>query len=687
MISHRLWWQMPLRIIQFNLQLKDAPLMDAEKIACESEEMGANVITINAGGIAAWYPSKVKFHHVNEYMPDGRDILREILDACHARNIKVIARFDFAMAEDYIYHQNPQWFARKPDGSLISRGNDRPGLWRRLYLTCINNGFQNEEVGLAVINEILDNYNDVDGIFWNGGYSTPCWCGVCQEKYLKKYGKQIPEHASDFESDWLASCNTECTQKYWDLMRTKAPDKLFTRYYFPFKLDLGSNMTLPADNINERSKTGNMLCTEAQDVLSLGQKNLPEWSEPAIRMKMGRTIEGLPSPIGIIHTCPGMDWRHVGLPVPEFLYWSAQVKANGGAHWSTLTGFCDTIEDKRILDGVTQLNRMIKKVEDDMDEAKCVSQVLLLCDDGTYVQGWADGLLSNHIEFDMMAHYQFDLEKMKRYPVVVIPKGFAFPEEAGRLFEEYVAGGGHLVVEGTSGTELSPILHLLGVKGQVVCSEQMVATYQRIEPAGNVLRTRLGETNLVPLRGRIGLCVPKSDVEIYATWVPPFAPADSVGAPPERASLPAAQTQVPLCLISKFKNGKVMYLPYEPGRLFKEYGIDDFCLLIGAYIDIMLGEKKQLEVDAPHGVQISAFKKDNLYLLHFVNGVGQRPLKENIPCHNIKFSLKLESNQQVKDVSARISGQVVSYEVSNGILTVKLAELGVWDMVRVELIP
>lgn len=684
MSSTTLWWQKPLRIIQFNLQVKDAPLMDADKIVRECKELGGNAMTINAGGIAAWYPSKVRFHHVNEYMAEGRDILYELIEASHARDIKIMARIDFAMAEDYIYHQNPQWFVRDPDGSPISKGNDRPGLWRKLYLTCINGGYQNESVGLVVMNEILDKY-DVDGIFWNGGYSKPCWCGICQDKYMNKYGKPLPKAISEFEPDWLSSCNTECTRKYWDLMRTKAPDKLFTRYYFPFKIDYGGNVRLPADNINERSQTGNMLCTEAQDVLSHGKNNLPEWSEPAIRMKMGRTLAGFPSPIGIIHTSPGLDWRHVGLPVPEFLFWSAQIIANGGNHWTSLTGFCDTMEDKRILGGVSHLNGMIQQVEEDMHEATCASQVLLLCDDGTYVQGWADGLISNHIEFDMMAHYQFDLEKMRQYPVAIIPKGFAFPEGSGSLIEEYVAGGGHLIVEGTSGSELRPVLHLLGIEGPIVCSEPLVAAYLRMEPAGNDLRTQLGETALVPLRGKIGFSVPKPGTEVYATWVPPFAPADSVGAPPERASLPAAKTEVPLCTVSKFKQGKVMFLSYEPGRLFKEYGLVDFSRLIGAYADIMLGERKRLKVEAPQGVQVSVFRKDNLIMLHFINGVGHRPLKENVPCHNIRFSLKLEPDQQVEDVTARISNQPVSYQVGKGVLTAELGILEVWEMIRIEL--
>jgi methylmalonyl-CoA mutase cobalamin-binding subunit len=42
--------------------MKDAHLMDAEKMAREAEEMGANTITMNAGGIVAWYPSRVKYH-------------------------------------------------------------------------------------------------------------------------------------------------------------------------------------------------------------------------------------------------------------------------------------------------------------------------------------------------------------------------------------------------------------------------------------------------------------------------------------------------------------------------------------------------------------------------------------------------------------------------------------------------
>ena len=59
--------------------------MDPEKIARETQEMSANVVVMNVGGIYAWYDSKVKYHHINEYLPKGRDLLEELIVAFHKR--------------------------------------------------------------------------------------------------------------------------------------------------------------------------------------------------------------------------------------------------------------------------------------------------------------------------------------------------------------------------------------------------------------------------------------------------------------------------------------------------------------------------------------------------------------------------------------------------------------------------
>lgn len=682
-MSIQQWWQKPLRIIQYNLQQKDAPLMNPEKIAQETVELGANCITINAGGIVAWYPSKVAFHHINEYMGE-RNILKELLDACHAKGIKVIARFDFLVAQDDIYQQNPHWFARTVEGAPIIAGAERPGQWNLLYMTCPNGGYQNEEVAVPVINEILKEY-DVDGYFWNGGYSIPCWCDVCKEKYLNRYGKPIPKDIKDFEADWLSSINTITMQKIWNLISEKAPEKAFVRYNFPFGLSHGGERT-PPDNIVERMKCGNMVCTEAQDILSNGREKLPAWNMGMTYMKMAQKIEGIPAPVLIIHTCPGMDWRHTSLPVPEFRYWSAQALASGSNLWFSMTGFADVIPDKRILESITEINQIKMIVDREMEGALCESPILLLCDDsGDYAQGWATALNRIHVEFDMISGYLLTSKKIKDYSLVIIAKKFAYPKEADLIFEEYVANGGFLIVEGTSGTDIKPVLPLLGVKGQVTASEQLEATYMRIEPKADILQKKIGNNDLIQLRGRVGFCVPNEASKVYTTWVPPFAPTFFAGLPPERASLPMPYTKVPLCIVSNYKNGRVMFLPYEPSMLIEKYGLLDMYNAIDGYIDMMLGDRRNVKFLVPYGVMTSVFRKDSKWMIHFVNGIGQRPLMENIPCHHIGFSINLKPEQSVRSVKAVVSQKKLKYEVKDSTLSVDIAELNFYEMICVEL--
>jgi hypothetical protein len=380
---------------------------------------------------------------------------------------------------------------------------------------------------------------------------------------------------------------------------------------------------------------------------------------------------------------PGMDWRHVGLPAAELLYWSAQVAAHGGQYWATLTGVCDTNTDKRMLGALSQINGMIKKIEEDMDGAVTAAKVLLLCDD-KHMFGWADALFRSHVEFDVMTDYQFDAGIIARYPVVIIPKGFAYTPETGGHLEEYVSCGGHLIVEGTSGMELAPVLKLLGIEGTVVCSESMGAAYLRIEEPGKYLREAVGETDLVPLRGKVGFCTAKRDSLVYATWVPPFAPLDVAGAPPERASLPAANTPVPLCIAGNYGKGRVLFLPYEAGKLNYELGMKDFVSLIGAYTKLMLGDTQVVDFHVPQDVMTSVYQKDKFLLIHLINGIGQRPLKETAPCHDLGISLKVPAGTKVKQVSARISERPVACEVKEDRLKISLDYLDVWDMIRIE---
>ena len=57
------WWQdNRLRLIQTNLREIDAN-MDVDRLIRELKRYSANVLMMNAGGISAFYPTKLKYHH------------------------------------------------------------------------------------------------------------------------------------------------------------------------------------------------------------------------------------------------------------------------------------------------------------------------------------------------------------------------------------------------------------------------------------------------------------------------------------------------------------------------------------------------------------------------------------------------------------------------------------------------
>lgn len=198
------WWHKPLRIIQYNLQMKDTPLMDAEKIARETEEMGGNAVVINVADSVVWYKTAVHFQKINPYLPEDRDWLQEMIDAFHKRGIKVFARGAFMGFEEETYYQKPQWAKRRPDGSPVMIGNERPGEWFRLYSPCPNSGFVYESGYYSIAAEAFKKY-DLDGAFWlnANAASCKCYCDHCKKLYRETYGEEMPDDPTKLNPLWV----------------------------------------------------------------------------------------------------------------------------------------------------------------------------------------------------------------------------------------------------------------------------------------------------------------------------------------------------------------------------------------------------------------------------------------------------------------------------------------------------
>jgi hypothetical protein len=148
-------------------------------------------VCLSAGGVTAFYPTKVPYHYRSPYLGDG-DMFGDLARACRAMGIRVMARVDpHAMRADALA-AHPEWVARNADGTPKRHPTDA-----ELYLTCPNGAVTFEWMP-AILKEIVSDY-PVDGIFgnrWAGGAGM-CHCATCTAGFRKASGQAIPASLGD----------------------------------------------------------------------------------------------------------------------------------------------------------------------------------------------------------------------------------------------------------------------------------------------------------------------------------------------------------------------------------------------------------------------------------------------------------------------------------------------------------
>lgn len=82
-------------------------------------------------------------------------------------------------------------------------------------------------------------------------------------------------------------------------------------------------------------------------------------------------------------------------------------------------------------------------------------------------------------------------------------------------------------------------------------------------------------------------------------------------------------------------------------------------------------------MQAPAGVQATVFSKGNRWIVHLINGVGERPLCDNVPLYGLSFRLRTE--RPVAGIRALIDDVPVEFFWENGVVCVKIERLEVWN--------
>ena len=428
------WWKANnLRLIQVNLPAYEAATLNPDSLVKDLVDHSANTLIINAGGIMAFYPSKLPFHYINPYMQ--KNMLGDVVKKCHANNIRVIVRFDFSRAHESIFKQHPDWFYISPKGERIINTD--------MYVVSINAPYVQEKA-FDIIGEVIDNYA-IDGVFLNmPGYQTRNayegkYHGIDQNEYDKK---AFLDYAGlDLPGD------------------EKKDDSVFQKYQ-AFKKETIEDW---AKRLQEliRSKNKNIaLCTYLDKYVDIirheSQTNsLPYWPYSASD-NVGNAGNSYPDHIISNASIQQISFqsRYNAVEPEEVAIRLYENIANGSGLDISLMGDMRGYEDERNFAVIKKIYALHKKFEPWFGRYRSPAEIAVIAP-GTWPSGDAMQeyrgvmlmLKEAHIPFDIIEDAQIAnrAERIKQYKLIILPDITYASTEVVNTLKEASRGGSHLI--------------------------------------------------------------------------------------------------------------------------------------------------------------------------------------------------------------------------------------------------
>lgn len=661
------WWQgQRWRLVQTNLREIDMRDISADRVVADLQALEANVLMINAAGIIASYPTKLPFHFQSPYLTG--DSLHDILDACHAAGIRVIARTDFSKVRRPIFEQHPDWAYRTAEGEIVDYNGD--------VHVCINSPYQ-QFYALLIIEELLETH-DFDGIFFNmGGYQTRdysgnyygiCHCQHCRARFADLYGKPLPraENLDDpIYRDYLefkARTLTEHHQKVYRFIAGRWPD-----------VCIANHTEFRRGFIRQESNT-------ALD------RPLPHWQYSASDNTKW-AVGSYPQMVSSNTTVDFIDfpYRHVAVSPYQQALRLAQNLANGGALDYYLIGRLDNHEDRSGFEVVRDLFHYHAAHEDAYRGLESLADVLLLKADvnqGEY-RGWFRCLTEAHIPFDVVRLGAASDAVLKRYSLVVAPGVDTLDDDLAARLDDFVAHGGTLLATGLTGSRdlfhnprPRPVLRCLGIEEVLAVRQATRSSYLKF--VDKIGFRRFGATDLVYVEGPYVYARYAKAAQRRMQLIPPH----NFG-PPERCYYDLVVDH-PGFVVHPYGQGRAITVPWLPGTLFHRQGHLNtawFCmdLLEGvAGVDSIAG-------NLPPQVEVTLMgqRARGIWLIHLVNGSGHFGNSFYSPLTLHDLTLRISQVPEPEEVTGLRAGCSFPYVWDKGILTVRIPTLNLFEAIRI----
>jgi len=662
------WHQRVLRWGQTNLTEIDPGRIDIEFWRAHWKRTRVQGVVINAGGIAAFYPTKIPFHHRASGLGD-RDLFGELVRVAREDDLAVFARMDSNRAHEDFHRAHPDWFAHDADG--------KPLVVTGLYVACVNGPYYREYLP-AVLREIVTNYRP-DGVTdnnWNGPQRhQPCYCANCEQSFRARAGAALPRRV-DWDDpvyrEWIL-WNYARRLEIWDEFNrvtrdAGGPDCLWVGM-MSGSLNYQARVFRDDREVFRRTE---LIMLDHQR--RFDDEGFAHNAETGLRLRsVGGWDKLIPESMAMYHLGEH-NFRLATKPTAEARLWVESGFAGGIQPWWHHLGAVQ--EDRRMFATAEPLWRWHEKHERYLVGRMPIAGVGLLWsqrnmdffgrdDAGALVDDPWNGMSQALVRARIPAvpvHVD-DIERITReleLKLLVLPNLAALSDAQAAAIQQFVKAGGSLLATGMSSLcdeagRVRPDLALSPLLGASVPGEHSWrdparrATQARAWSQTYLRLPRESARRHESLRGfaDTDLLAFGGTLEPLTASVAPavsFVPALPLS-PPEDVWMRQPETGIPGLICSEHGPARVAYLPADLDRRFARDQLPDHGDLLAALVRWCLRGELPLELDAPGLIDCRPWRTRGgdtvVHLLNLNNANAWRtPVQEFVPVGPLRLRVR-----------------------------------------------
>ncbi|HWB16300.1 MAG TPA: alpha-amylase family protein [Vicinamibacterales bacterium] len=734
------WYDRTMRWVQLILVETDPGQFDPEWWIDLFKRTRADGLCLTAGGLTAFYPTAIPFHHMATTMKAGDDPFGVLVRGARALGMTVVARTDSHTCLNDAAAAHPEWL------NIDENGQPRrhPALPETRVITCAL-GPYNFDFMTQVHREIAERY-PIDGLFcnrWQAEARGMCYCDSCQTLFREfSGGMDLPRGANSSSApryaDFELARLTELWHTWDGTIRKARPS---ARYFSNTGIDIDVAARLAPTYLSEQQARGSN----------------PPWAF-GVGGKQMRTIFGKKPIIGLAGIT--LSSRVSVAPEAEIKIWMLDSITNGLRPWFLKTsavnpdtrwvpaiekvfdwhyrnekymrneanlarvamlfrptGDLTAADITAITEGdpstfVSAASRAAMATRDDMGRGAGTSgagrgrlgtdavaggggrgRVAAIGRDSA-AAGMYQALVEGRIPFEMAYSRMLEPEDIDRYKLLILPNVTALTDDECDKLRQYVGRGGSLLATfetslyaGTTRRSNFALADLFGVALAGDVESNGNNGYMRVEG-------RTGHPMLKGLEGVGQIVTTSRRVNVRATTTFPSPPLTRI---PSFPTLPMEEiyprtpnTDIPEVFARTIDDrSRVVYFPGDIDATFATGMAEDLALLIRNAVNWAMNEPPPVSVEGPGILDVTCWRQSNSITVHMLNCTNPFTLRsayrEDIPVGPQRVTIRVPAGRAVRRATLLVAGGTPWVERSGNVLTLTVPSIVDHEVVAIDL--